>query len=46
VYFMIARGMVGLNLHWSWPHELGSAFANAALAVVLFALLDRFKQRT
>jgi len=46
VYFTIARGMVGLGLHWSWPHELGSALANAVLAVLLFALLDRFKQRT
>jgi rod shape-determining protein MreD len=46
VYFTIARGMVGLNLHWSWLHELGSAFANAVLAVALFTLLDRFKQRT
>lgn len=46
VYFTVARGMVGLTLHWSWPHELGSALANALLAVALFALLDRFKQRT
>lgn len=46
VYFTVARGMVGLTLQWSWPHELGSAFANAVLAVVLFAVLDRFKQRT
>ena len=46
VYFMVARGLVGLTLEWSWPHELGSAFANAILAVGLFALLDRFKQRT
>lgn len=46
VYFTVARGMVGLTLHWSWPHELGSAFANAVLAVILFAILDRFKQRT
>ena len=46
VYFTVARGMVGLTLHWSWPHELGSALANAILAVILFALLDRFKQRT
>jgi hypothetical protein len=37
---------VGLTLQWSWPRELGSALANAALAVVLFALMDRFKQRT
>ena len=45
VYFTVARGMVGLTLHWSWPHELGSALANAILAVGFFAVLDRFKQR-
>jgi rod shape-determining protein MreD len=44
-YFLVARGLVGLTLEWSWPHELGSAFANAVLAIFLFALLDRFKQR-
>jgi rod shape-determining protein MreD len=46
VYFTIARGLVGLTLQWSWPREMGSALANALLAVALFALLDRFKQRT
>ena len=46
VYFSVARGLVRLDLKWSWPHELGSAFANAILAVLLFALLDRFKQKT
>jgi len=46
IYFTVARGMVGLTLHWSWLHELGSAFANAVVAVGMFALLDRFKQRT
>lgn len=46
VYFTIARGLVGLRMQWSWPHELGSAFANAVLAVALFTLMDRFKQRT
>ena len=46
VYFVVARGMVGLALEWSWPHELGSALANALLAVALFALLDRFKRKT
>ncbi|HUK24422.1 MAG TPA: rod shape-determining protein MreD [Terriglobales bacterium] len=45
VYFTVAQGLVGQKLAWSWPHELGSAFANAALAVPLFFLLDRFKQR-
>lgn len=46
VYFMVARGMVGLTLQWSWPHELWSALANAVLGVLIFAVLDRFKQRT
>jgi rod shape-determining protein MreD len=45
IYFLIARGMVRLDLHWSWPHELGSAIANAILGVFLFALMDRLKQR-
>ena len=46
VYFVVARGLVRLDLKWSWPHELGSALANAILAIILFALLDRFKQKT
>jgi len=46
VYFLIARGLVRLSLQWSWWHELGSALANAMVAIALFALLDRFKQRT
>ena len=46
VYFTIARGLVGQQLQWSWLHELGSAIANAILGVLLYALLDRLKQRT
>jgi rod shape-determining protein MreD len=46
VYFTVARGLVGLPLQWSWAHELGSALANAALAVAMFAVMDRLKQRT
>lgn len=45
VYFLVAGGLVGLTLKWNWPHELGSGLANAVIAVPLFALLDRFKQR-
>jgi rod shape-determining protein MreD len=45
LYFTIARGLVGLDLHWSWPHELVAAVANAVLGVFLFALMDRLKQR-
>ena len=46
VYFMIARGLVGLRMEWSWPHEFVSGLANAVLGVVVFLLLDRVKQRT
>ena len=45
VYFLIARGLVRLTVQRSWWHELGSALANAIVAVALFAFLDRFKQR-
>src|SRR5271169_1787536 len=46
VYFMTARGLVGLHMAWSWPHELLSGIANALLGVLIFMLLDRVKQRT
>jgi rod shape-determining protein MreD len=46
VYFMIARGLVGLHMAWSWPHEFLSGIANALLGVFVFLLLDRVKQRT
>lgn len=46
VYFMIARGLVGLHMLWSWPRELGSGLANAFLGVLVYALMDQVKQRT
>jgi rod shape-determining protein MreD len=46
VYFVVARGLVGLTLAWSWSHELSSALANALLAAPIYFLLDRLKQRT
>lgn len=45
IFFTVARALVGLNLHWSWPRELWSAVANAILGVFLFAVMDRLKQR-
>lgn len=45
IYFTVARGLVRLNLHWSWGGELTAAVANAILGVFLFALMDRLKQR-
>jgi rod shape-determining protein MreD len=46
VYFSVARGMLRLNMHYTWQHELVAALLNAVVAVALFAVLDRFKQRT
>jgi rod shape-determining protein MreD len=45
LYFTLARGLVGLDLRWGWPHELIAAAANALLGVFLFAVLDKLKQR-
>jgi rod shape-determining protein MreD len=45
VYFAVARGMVGLTLAWSWERELGATIANAILGAVVYALLDRFRER-
>lgn len=45
IYITIARALVGMNLQWLWGRELRDAFANAVLAVVVFAVLDKFKQQ-
>jgi len=46
VYFAVARGMVNMTLNWSWGHSILAGLANAVLGVMLFFLLDKFKQRT
>jgi rod shape-determining protein MreD len=46
VYVLVARGLVRLPMAWSWQHEFWSGLANAFLGVILYAVLDRFKQRT
>lgn len=46
ICFAIMRGMAGQPMAWRWGHELGAAVANGLLAVVVFAVLDRFKERT
>lgn len=46
VYFTVARGMVNMTQTWSWWHGMLAGFANATLGVVLYFLLDKFKQRT
>jgi rod shape-determining protein MreD len=46
VYFTVARGMVNMTQKWSWPHGVIAGVANAALGVVVYFFLDKFKQRT
>lgn len=45
IYIAVARYMVNMNLTWLWGRELRDAVANAVVAVVLFAVLDKFKQQ-
>jgi rod shape-determining protein MreD len=46
VYLIVQRGLVQENVPGQWLHHLGAALANGLLAIVLFAVLDRFKHRT
>lgn len=46
IYFSIARGMAGQSLGWHWGQQVAYGVANSLMAVFLFALLDKFKQRT
>jgi rod shape-determining protein MreD len=45
IYVVIVLGLVGGNEQFAWGHTLASALANALLSVVLFAALDKLKQR-
>jgi rod shape-determining protein MreD len=45
VYFGVGRGLLRQPLSWSWSHVAIEALANAVVGVLLFHLLDRFKQR-
>jgi rod shape-determining protein MreD len=44
-FMIILLGLVGVSQPWEWGHTLVRALANAFLSVVLFAGLDKFKQR-
>ena len=46
IYFSVAHGLINDTTAWNWGHEVGAALANSLMAVVLFAVLDRFKIRT
>lgn len=45
MYAVIDIALVGASEPWRWARVLVQALLNGLLAVVLFALLDRFKQR-
>lgn len=46
VFFTVARGMVSLTLNWSWGRGILAGLANGILGMVLYFVLDKFKQRT
>lgn len=45
VYLVIMRGMVRAEVMLSWQRMLIGALVNGIIAVVIFAVLDRFKKR-
>lgn len=45
LYFIVRRHLLGIPSDWRTLHEASAALANAIVAVVLFALLDRTKKR-
>jgi len=46
VYFSVARGLVSLPISWSWSRGIPAGLANAVIGVLLYWVLDHFKQRT
>jgi rod shape-determining protein MreD len=45
IYLAIKLELVGGSEHWNWGYALLSALCNGLVAVVLFAVMDRLKQR-
>jgi rod shape-determining protein MreD len=46
VYFTVTRLLVNMSQNWSWFQGILAGLANAFLGVVIYLVLDRFKQRT
>lgn len=44
IYLLITRHLLGLQDSWGWLHEILRAVANALLAVIVFALVDRTRR--
>ena len=45
VYFTVARVLINMTQTWSWPHGVLAGLVNAVLGVMLYFVLDKFKQR-
>lgn len=45
VYLFIYRGMLGLQLEWSWLSALLQAVGNSVIALIFFPIMDRFQTR-
>ena len=45
LHVLILRRLLGMHEQWFWLHEAVRAVVNALIGVVLFALLDRLRQR-
>jgi len=45
IFLLITRHLLGLEVDWSWLHELLRGAVNALVGVALFTLLDWIKQR-
>ncbi|HEV3512950.1 MAG TPA: rod shape-determining protein MreD [Candidatus Sulfotelmatobacter sp.] len=46
VYIIVARFMVNMTLHWSFVHGILAGLTNSFVGVILYFVLDKFKQRT
>lgn len=46
IYFWVAHEMVNMTQRWSWLHGSIACVANGFLGVILYFVLDKFKQRT
>jgi rod shape-determining protein MreD len=45
-YFLVARNILGVTVEWLWARTLLAALLNGVAAIVVFAVLDRFKHST
>jgi rod shape-determining protein MreD len=45
LHVLILRRLVGMHENWFWLHQLIRAVVNALIGVILFAVLDRLRQR-